>query len=463
MARRKIDTQNFIANAKSVHGNRYDYSQSEYINSSTKIKIICKRHGIFEQLPRKHINQKHNCPACGNQSRQKNNASTNEEFTAKAKIIHGGYYSYKNVDYRNNNIEIEITCPKHGDFSQTPSAHLKLNIPCKSCRNETTNLITNIKKTNYDFIRDAIKTHGSKYSYNKVRYVNNRTAVTIICKDHGDFQQVPYSHINGAGCPYCFNVKRSNKSKAYCKSELIQTFNIVHSYAYLYPDIDPKSATSNIEVVCPQHGSFYPVLKEHARGLGVCPDCSESAPTTTADFINKSNSIHLKRYDYSKVDYIDRKSKVAIICRTHGEFRQVPYAHMAGQGCPACSKIRSSGELAIESYLNQSPLVDTFEIEKTMKGMTDKRNLRFDFYIEQYNLAIEYDGQQHFNPHAYYSGASEEEKQANLTEVQRRDSIKDQWCFDNNIRLIRIAYYDTDNIPNVLEEALMQFQNDLVY
>ena len=121
-----------------------------------------------------------------------------------------------------------------------------------------------------------------------------------------------------------------------------------------------------------------------------------------------------------------------------------------GQNCPHCTE--SYGEKVIREILisNNIQLIP----QKTFNGFyfDDNRRAkpRFDFYLPDFNLLIEYDGEQHFKPHAFGSDQSEGTKRGNLLECQRRDSIKTQYCIDNNIRLLRISYLDVDMISDIL-------------
>ena len=133
-------------------GHKYDYSEVEYKNGYTKIKIICKEHGIFEQLPTNHL-QGQKCPICSNRFK-----FTNEIFIKKAQQIHGNKYDYSEINYINSHTEIKILCREHGYFNQMPLNHLKGN-QCYKC--------SGIVKTNDDFIYKANKIHNNLYDYSK--------------------------------------------------------------------------------------------------------------------------------------------------------------------------------------------------------------------------------------------------------------------------------------------------------
>lgn len=122
--------KNFIEKAKEIHGNKYDYSLVDYKNNNTKVKIICPIHGVFEQEPRIHINNKCGCPDCGGTKK-----SNTEDFIKKAKKVHGDKYDYSKVKYKNARTHVTVICPEHGEFSITPDNHLH-GKGCAKCYNE---------------------------------------------------------------------------------------------------------------------------------------------------------------------------------------------------------------------------------------------------------------------------------------------------------------------------------------
>ena len=114
---RKLTTYEFIEKAKKVHGDKYDYSKVEYVNSRTKICIICPQHGEFWQTPNAHL-MKEGCPKCKGENVSKVNRRTTNEFIEKAKKVHGDKYDYSKVDYKNNSTKVCIICPIHGEFGK---------------------------------------------------------------------------------------------------------------------------------------------------------------------------------------------------------------------------------------------------------------------------------------------------------------------------------------------------------
>ena len=194
-----MNTQEFIEEAKKMHGDRYDYSKVKYVNTRRKVCIICPKHGEFWQMPLHHLKGS-GCPNCVGNKRL-----TTEEFIRRAKDVHGDRYDYSKVEYINAMKKVCIICPKHGEFWQIPASHLS-GRGCRYCAD-------NIKRSTEEFIRKSKKIHGNKYDYSKVQYINNSTKVCIICPEHGKFWQVPSSHLRGKGCPNC-NESQMEKNTA---------------------------------------------------------------------------------------------------------------------------------------------------------------------------------------------------------------------------------------------------------
>ena len=299
---------------------------------------------------------------------------TNKKFISKAKKVHGNKYDYSKVIYISSRKKVIIICPKHGEFLQSPSEHLS-GRECRKCSYENRN---KTKKSNEKFIEEAIVIHGDKYNYSLVDYKNNRTKIIIICPIHGPFKQIPYHHLCGCDCIKC-------------------------SGTYLYSE---------------------------------------------KEFIEKCIKKHNEKYNYSKVKYINNKNKIIIICKKHGEFEQNAHAHLSGQGCPKCAKY-SKGEILIKGLLESKNIF--FEPQKRFNDCrSDKQNHRFpfDFYLSEFNIIIEYDGELHYDSSNYFGGEKK------LKQTQTNDQIKTDYCKTNNIPLLRIPYWDFDNIETIITEFL---------
>lgn len=371
-----MNTKEFIERAIKAHGNKYDYSKSEYVNSDTKVCIICPKHGEFWQRPYKHLDGQ-GCPKCS-----KKHKYTTEEWVEEAKKIHPHKnYDFSNVNYVNNRKKVRIICPEHGEFNIRPNDFLN-GQGCKLCGIEKNRLekTSNTK----EFIKKAKKIHGDKYDYLKVEYKNNSTKVCIICPEHGEFWQIPNAHLNGNGCKFCAIEKRSEQRR----------------------------------------------LK-------------------LTDFIKKSSAIHNAKYDYSKVNYKNNETKVCIICPEHGEFWQTPHAHLNGQGCPKCC--RSTMEERVSIILEDNSI--RYKPQKTFPWLKNKNKLRLDFYLPDYNIAIECQGRQHFEVVESFGGLEA------LKYTQNNDTIKKKLCEENNVRIYYITY--KEDVSEKMNNLLNKIKKDV--
>lgn len=189
---RNKTNDDIINEFKEIHKNKFDYSLVIYKGWGDKVKIICKKHGVFEQSPNNHLKGK-GCPVCSN-----NKKHTNITFTNKAIKIHKNKYNYSKVEYISGKKKIKIICQKHGVFKQTPNSHL-VGYGCSICAGKFMN-------TQY-FIEKANKTHNNKFKYLNTIYINAKSPVKINCEKHGEFTQTPNAHLNGHGCPFCSESK----------------------------------------------------------------------------------------------------------------------------------------------------------------------------------------------------------------------------------------------------------------
>lgn len=244
------------------------------------------------------------------------------EFIWKAIQKHGYKYDYRKVNYIDAKTKVCITCPEHGDFWQLPSMHMQ-GRGCPICAGK---YITN----NY-FIIKAKKKHGNKYDYSKVEYINNHTKICIVCQKHGEFWQTPEQHLKGCGCPSC--IGRNKTSEGF-----VEKLKKIHGDKYDYSKAEYKNNKTKICIICEKHGEFLisPVNMLHGAGCHFC--YKESLLLSKTEFIEKAKEAHGNRYDYSKVDYINTKTKVCIVCPKHGEFWQAPNSHLRGQGCFVCKE-----------------------------------------------------------------------------------------------------------------------------
>jgi very-short-patch-repair endonuclease len=300
------------------------------------------------------------------------------------------------------------------------------------------------KLTTTDFVDKANKLHKNKYDYRLVEYVDAHSYVKIICPIHGVFEQTPNSHTRKRiiGCPTC-----AKEKKQINEQEFLLLANDTHNNKFDYSKMVYKSYLNDkIIIFCDIHGEFTQTPYSHIQ-CG-CPKCSKTL--SKEDFVEKCVEKHGDRYDYSETVYIDNKTKVRIKCKDHGYFEQYPSNHYSsGNICPQCNieKTESNGERKIREFLEKNNI--TTVSQKRFDGCRYKNPLPFDFYLPEHNICIEFDGQQHFIPSKIFGG---DEK---LLETQRNDKIKNEYCADNGIKLIRIKYNEC------IEDKLISIQTTL--
>jgi len=302
----------------------------------------------------------------------------------------------------------------------------------------------NLNKDN--FIKKSNIAHNSKYDYSKVEYINARTPVKIICPIHGEFSQLPYNHTVGKGCKFCAIHSNSNNLKK-SKEQFVKDAIRVHGDKYIYTNSKYINDSSKIEIECPLHGTFSQLANKHLQGNG-CPGCKIQKTKDTNRskhaliFPKRSSQIHNNYYDYSKVNYKNSRTPVEIICPKHGSFFSMPCNHLLGKGCPICSQ--SHGEKKIEGFLISKNI--NYERQKKFDDCKNKSPLSFDFWIESKNILIEFDGQQHYKAFGYSGGVEK------LEYTKLCDNIKNLYCLKKGINLIRIPYWEINQIDSILSK-----------
>jgi len=179
------------------------------------------------------------------------------------------------------------------------------------------------------FLIKANNTHNNKYTYDLVEYVNSKTKVSIGCRIHGIFTQIPEAHARGQGCPICANNVRLTTE------QFIEKAILIHGDRYLYTNTKYISRQHSVDIICKQHGVFTQSTGDHLSGYG-CIQCAGTRKLTTEQFIARSILVHGDVYDYSTSMYVNSQTGIDIICKQHGVFNQQAYSHMVGIGCSKC-------------------------------------------------------------------------------------------------------------------------------
>ena len=282
--------------------------------------------------------------------------------------------------------------------------------------------------------------------------------------------------------------------------KFIERAKEIHGDKYLYNKVIYVGSKEKVEIICPIHGSFWVTPNHHITNKSGCPACSGCVKKTNKQFIDEAKLVHGDKYDYSKIEYKNNRTKVCIICPNHGEFIQKPEYHLEGEGCPKCGRIKANNSISysqdefvkkcskihnnkydysLVKYNRSSDIVtiicpehgefkqkaanhlmgqgcqkcgfksQLFLFEKLTSFFKNEcfsweyrakwlGRQRIDICIEKYKIAIEYDGQQHFYPIDHFGGEREFKKRV------KYDSLKERLCEENGFKLFRIKYNYTD-------------------
>jgi very-short-patch-repair endonuclease len=472
----------FIENANKIHGNKYDYSKVIYEHCNKKVCIICPKHGEFYQKPSHHLNGC-GCQQCGKDNSSISNSLTLNDFISKATGIHGNKYDYSKVVYETWDKEVTIICPEHGVFLQKPAQHLR-GAGCLKCHNEKQRLINE-----NNFKEFMIQKFGDIIDFSEMKYQNLETPVILIYKpnrkriikspqqfkrikvfykepkkeviiensaidykelfltkinlmypERFDFTNIEYKNRSTPikvldkltnnyviATPYQFLRNDILKLKGNETYNFIQKGKKIHGDKYDYSNVIYKGTTKKLCIICPEHGEFYQTPNSHLKGSG-CPKCAGNVKWEYNDFLDRVTKIHNNKYKYDKTHFQQICDKITVTCPIHGDFVIRGHVHLNGGGCQKC--VGSGGEKIIMHLLDSNKI--QYEYNKFYSWLD---NLQLDFYIPEYKLAIEVQGEQHFRETNFLG---------ELSDIQKRDTKKMMLCQKNGITLLYFATYMLD-------------------
>lgn len=223
---KSITTNKFLQKAITKYGDKFDYSKVDYKHSTKEVIIICKTHGEFLQMPKNHLYGS-GCRKCAREYKTQLQTKTKTQFIEAANKLHTNQYDYSLVGYLGIRSIVNIICHKHGVFTQSPEAHLK-GQRCRKCG--TKNNKKRLELASAKFIFKSKQIHNDFYCYSLVNYIRPEDLVTIICPLHGEFSQIPHSHLKGSGCRRCSVEKSgwhySNWEESGLKSKNFDSFKV---------------------------------------------------------------------------------------------------------------------------------------------------------------------------------------------------------------------------------------------
>ena len=438
---RKQKENNLIEKLKNIYGDRFDYSQVIYKNIKTPIILICNLcKSKIISYPRQLLKGKAHC-SCSNKKNW-----TKSEFIQYLKINYDFEFD-ESFEFKDMYSLIEIWDKDHQErlYKRKPIEFLTFvperlkNIldkeKAKEIREESKLSPQEI------FIEKAKLIYKDQYDYSKVKYISSDIPVEIICPKHGSFLVTPHKFLRNelfSICPKCAEEIKLQK----LWDSYLERFKEKYGNKYDYSESIFLGSKVPIKIRCTVHNEiFYQLPYRHLRSEG-CKKCNFQSELTRETFIEKAKVLYGNFYDYSKVVFINSLTPVEVVCPIHGSFWVTPRAHLNHlQKCNKCSNHQSYGELFINNFLTKELGIDY----KFQKGFDDLiglggNKLRFDFYLEKYNIAIEYQGEQHYKLIPKFTPT-----QKDFEKLQEHDKIKKDYCKEKDIYLIEILYTEKGN------------------
>lgn len=325
--KKTLTTEQFIERAKKAHGDRYDYSQAIYVRNNIPIKIICKKHGLFEIKPISHTVGK-GCSICGRERTIKAVKDRKEVSLEKllSKISHENFIFPKiKEEYKGYKSTITIACKYHGEFTREVRACV-FNGVCPKC---SVDRRSGIRRYSISEIEEKLKSHyGDRYSYPYLssEYKNNQSKITISCKIHGEFVNKAASWLLGnGGCSRCYGDSMS-EHKSMLFSEFVFKSNKRYGHKYSYCRVKWEKQSRNrkepIEILCPIHGPFKQTVNDHLNSCLIgCPSCAITESFFEKEVKDYINSLGLKTVSRNRkiikpleLDIYIPSKKIAIEC-----------------------------------------------------------------------------------------------------------------------------------------------------
>lgn len=384
---------------------------------------------------------------------------TQDDFISRSRAIHGDKYGYDCVKYVNSYTPVEIVCSVHGVIRVKPQTHLK-GCGCQKCYWEDRKVRQ--FTTTEEYIRKARLVHGDKYDYSKTNFIRHNQKIIITCPIHGDFEQDPGTHLDGAGCQKCGRMSHIKKM-SHDKEWFVAEANKVHNHKYTYEHAVYTRREDKITITCPVHGDFRQKADTHLAGHG-CPRCFNDAKSkrlkagaaaymaafntkSTEQFIKDARKVHGDFYNYDKVVYTGVVNKVTITCPIHGDFEQQAAAHLQGHCCPHCRE--TIGERKVSLYLLRHNIKNKIQHRFYYKDEDGKRRyFVVDFWLKSRKIVIEFNGRQHYKATPKFGG----EKQ--LVKQKQRDERLRKYCKSKGYYLIEIPYTKMKKTEEILDNAL---------
>jgi hypothetical protein len=303
----KLTQEEYITRCVEAHGSLYGLQHIVYKNSSSKVAVECKKHGIFS-VNASTFMRGTGCAKCAWEQNGLNHRLTQDEFLATSVKMHGDSYNYKNTVYTRSDLKIEIWCNScENFFSITPEAHLA-GQGCKACGYKKNGENSQIS---FDtFVEQSNKSHNGRFSYEHVRLTwkgIKTTKFNLYCDVHEEtFSTTASRHIKGAGCPRCSKILGGIKNRSNTEqfiSEAVGKFGDVFDYSR----VEYTKSNIKVEIRCVAHDRWFSVTPNvhlHPDNRhGGCPECVQAGYKTA-------------KPGYLYVLHVDELTKIGITNRS---------------------------------------------------------------------------------------------------------------------------------------------------
>lgn len=451
----------------------YELLSNEYINGSTKLKVRCFNGHEYEVAFNK-FKQGKRCPYCYG------NVKLTYEFVKK--YIESFGYKLLSTEYINALTKLRVKCPQGHEY-EVVFNNFKKGQRCSRCQG--------IIRYNYQEVKDYIKSFNYELLSNENEYKNSKTKLLIKCP-LGHEYETTFDHFKrGNRCPYCYgNVKytieevkeyiesfrykllseeyinahekleikcsKGHKYNAsfsdfkqgrrcpYCSENIKYTYdevkNYIESFNYKLLSTEYINANKHLLVQCPNgHKPYQVTFSAFKNGEHRCSECYGNSKLTY-EYVKEY--IEFFEYELLREEYKNAQTKLKIQCPLGHQYNVSFDSFKRGNRCPYC-KI-SKGEKRIIDWLEKNNIKYIYDKPYFDDLLSPLGNpLRPDFIIENKKIWIEYDGEFHYKK--YY-------EEQNFEKIQINDKLKDEYAKKHGWKMIRIPYWEFDNIEEILDK-----------
>ena len=393
---------------------------------------------------------------------------TTESFKKRIKELYGDTIildKVQDIENKKRNDLVTLICPKHGEYTKTINSLLKRQGKCDKCRYNWLTLEEFFEKFNSVYTEEE----RENYSFNKLELKGNKDTIIVTCNKHGDFPTTPYVFLNHHGCKRC-SVEKIMQDRKITVEEFIKRSKENHKDEngeplYDYSKVKELNSLDDIiEIGCKRHGWVKQKASNHLYGCG-CIKCawdkwSKKRTKSHEQYVLDCEKVHGKgRYIYLN-KYTGKNNPIIFQCTKCGRITTISAnSHLNNKsGCSFCIKSKLERNIQVFLENNNIKFIPQFPI-------INRQSL--DFYLDDYNLAIECQGSQHFSNNHFKEG---------LDILIKRDVRKYNYCRENGIKLIYYTepklltsdlinnkkfgnIYQSDNIFSNLDELLSKIKS----